>query len=53
MIVAAVVSWLNWDERSVWVMRAISEEAVAVGSRTLTCTMSPALAPAQNGHAAG
>jgi hypothetical protein len=56
VIVAAVADWLNWDDRSVWVMRAmrlISGDVAAVGSRTLTCTMSPTDAPAQNGHAAG
>lgn len=55
-IVALVPSWLNWLDRAVWVIRAvrlISGEADAVGRRRFTCTMSPAAAPAQNGHASG
>ena len=55
-MVADVPSCENCDERCVWVIRAtrlISGEVLAVGTRTLTCTMSPADAPAQNGHAAG
>ena len=49
-------SWVNCEVRAVWVMRAVSEisgDVAAVGSRTLTATMSPTAAPAQNGHAAG
>lgn len=56
MIVALVPSWLNRLLRSVWVILAVSEisgDVAAVGTRMLTCTMSPGDAPAQNGQAAG
>lgn len=56
VIVADVLSCENCDDRAVWVMRAASEisgDTGAVGTLTLTCTMSPGAAPAQNGHAAG
>ena len=49
--VADVPSWLNCPARLVWVILAamlISGDTEAVGIRTLTCTMSPTLAPAQN-----
>lgn len=50
-IVADVPSCENCPARLVWVIRAtreISGDGVAVGIRTLTCTMSPFDAPAQN-----
>lgn len=53
-MVAEVPSWLNWRARLVWVIRAvrlISGDVAAVARRTLTVTMSPAAAPAQNSHA--
>lgn len=51
VIVALVPPALYCDCRRVWVIRAvrlISGDVTAVGTRMLTCTMSPGLAPAQN-----